>query len=310
MKTSTIAVLAGERGFLPAPTDFHAYPFWSTISVVCTGLLMVITLFFGVHHTRATRSPLFALVLLGAFAFPMFVEPLGDIIGATWYPADSKLVVGEFFGRPMPAFVFLFYLSGIPIITLTMYALMRAGASARILVGMWAMLAVPEIVGEMAGVRLHLMYYYGNDLFLGVPIPSIVQNGGFMVVIGWLMMALRPEDQPRQRWRWALVPFVAPFGLMVYAITATGGSYLLIHTQTNGPALWATTAGSVLFNVALPLLLVYNPLLEKVRARRTPSMAELGKALIWGVAPDQERQNEERDPAAPAPQERVLTDAR
>ena len=280
--------LAAERGFLPPPTDFYAYPLFSTLSVIGTGLLLIMTLAIGVHVTRKTRSPLFALVLFGALAFPMFVEPLGDIFGATWYPADSTIIVGEFFGRPMPLFVFLFYLSGIPLITCGMYALMRAGASVKALIGMWAALAIPEIISEIVGVKLHLMYYYGNDLIFGVPVPSIVQNGGFMVVIGWLMMALRPEDRPHQKWRWALVPFVAPFGLLIYAIAATGGSYLLIHTQTDGPPLWAATACSVFLNVAIPLFLIYSPLLAKVREQHTPSKAELTKAALLCLPPDPE----------------------
>ncbi|WP_134083006.1 hypothetical protein [Mycobacteroides salmoniphilum] len=275
----------GERGFLPPPTDLQVAPTWASLALIGTAILLTITAIFGVFVTKQTRSPMFILVLLGAVAFPTFVEPLGDIIGATWYPSDHRYIVGEFFGRPMPLFVFLFYAAGIPIITCSMYAMMRAGASAKLLIGMWALLAIPEIAAEIIATKLNVMHYYGNNVIFGVPASSIVQNGGFMIVIGWLMLALHPGNKRAGLWRWTLTPLVAPFGLMIYAIAATGGSYLLIHTQTYGPALWITTAGSVLLNIALPLLLIYNPIVTRIRERRQPTNEELALAMLFMVPP-------------------------
>ncbi|SIK94878.1 Uncharacterised protein [Mycobacteroides abscessus subsp. abscessus] len=276
---------ATERGFLPPPADLQVASAWAWFVVIVTAILLATTVILGAYVTKKTRSPMFILTLVGAIAFPLFVEPIGDIIGATWYPSNHLYIVGEFFGRPMPLFVFLFYLAGIPLITCSMYAMMRAGASPKLIIGMWALLAIPEITGEIIAAHINVMNYYGNNVILGVPASSIVQNGGFMVVIGWLMVALHPEGKPTTLWRWALTPFVAPFGLMIYAIAATGGSYMLIHTQTYGPPLWATTAGSVLLNIALPLLLIYNPVLTNVRERRNPTNEELAKAMLFMIPP-------------------------
>lgn len=287
MPTVSFAI-AADRGFLPPPVDLRVAPIWALLAVAGTATLLVITVILGVFVTKRTRSPMFVLVLAGALVFPMVVEPLGDIIGATWYPSNHRYIVGEFFGRPMPLFVFLFYLAGIPIITCSMYALMRAGASAKLLVGMWALVAIPEITSEIIAAKLNVMHYYGNNVILGVPASSIVQNGGFMIVIGWLMLALHPDSKPAALWRWALTPFVAPFGLLIYAIAATGGSYLLIHTQTYGPALWATTAASVLLNIALPLLLIYNPIVTRIRERRQPTNEELSLAMLFMLPPKED----------------------
>ncbi|WP_423488121.1 hypothetical protein [Mycobacteroides sp. PCS013] len=275
----------GERGFLAPPTELQVASTWASLAVIGTAILLTITAILGVFVTKRTRSPMFILVLLGAIVFPTIVEPLGDIIGATWYPKNHKYIVGEFFGRPMPLFVFLFYVAGIPIITCSIYALMRAGASAKLLIGMWALLAIPEIAAEMIATKLNVMHYYGNNVIFGIPASSIVQNGGFMIVIGWLMLALHPGGKRAGLWRWTLTPFVAPFGLMIYAIAATGGSYLLIHTQTYGPALWITTAGSVLLNIALPLLLIYNPIVTRIRECRQPTNEELVLAMLFMVPP-------------------------
>ncbi|SHR28281.1 hypothetical protein [Mycobacteroides abscessus] len=299
MQLTTKLASATERGFLPPPVDLQVGPAWAWFVVIVTGILLVVTVVLGIYVTRKTRSPMFILTLVGALAFPMFVEPLGDIIGATWYPSNHLYIVGDFFGRPMPLFVFLFYLAGIPLITCSMYAVMRAGASAKLLIGMWALLAIPEITGEIIAAHVNVMNYYGNNVILGVPASSIVQNGGFMVVIGWLMIALHPEDKPAALWRWALTPFVAPFGLMIYAIAATGGSYMLIHTQTYGPPLWATTAGSVLLNIALPLLLIYNPILTRIRQRRTATTEELKTAMLFMIPPAVDaHEHRDRTPSA------------
>lgn len=246
--------------FVDPPRDAVAQYTWAPLLIAIS--IAVVSLIVGVIYTRRTRSPLYVwLAVSGGAACTFLYEPLGDFLIAMWYPANMPGPAAPF-GRPMPWFVFLFYLGAVPLAGTGMWELVKRGVSARWLLGATAVISVLEVPLEMVGGQLSWMMYYANHAtFFSVPIYCIPQNGGVFltmgVLIAWLMPYLRG-------WRWALLPLAMAL-LPALAAVATIPAYLAIHLEA-GP-LWGWIGGIAAFilNVLLLVAFAHLPVLERYR---------------------------------------------
>lgn len=249
--------------FLPPPTDVVAeHHGWPLLS----GLAVVVALVVGVVHTRRTRSPLFiACAISGAVLYPFLVEPLGDMVVATWYP-PNQAIIATVFDRPIPWFVFLGYAGGIPLVCVAAYELVRRGAPAQWLLLLAAAVSMAEVPIEIAGHHFGWMSYYGNHaVVLGIPIYCLVQNGGMFVVVAWALAKVLPHIRGLS---WVTIPFLVALCLPAYAIVATWPAYLAIHLGS-GPVLgWTAGLVATGLNLFVVVACANSPTLAKLRNQR------------------------------------------
>jgi hypothetical protein len=253
------------RVFLDPPTDAVAlYPHAATI--ISAGIF-VASLIFGVVYTYRTRSPLFFWAMVsGSTLYPMLVEPSADWFVATVYPANHD-IVWTLFGRDMPWFAVFGYGGGIPVVTVAAWEIIKRGLPATKLLQLLAVVIVIEVPGEMIASQIGWIHYYGNHAVLfDVPIYCIVQNGGFIAVIAWMLSWLMPH---MHGWRWILLPFPLAATLPGYAIVATFPAYIAIATKA-GPLLgWSAGILSTILNAAVVVACIYSPPIQRLREQAT-----------------------------------------
>lgn len=258
------AILAGAQWGLPPVTEAVPLAAWLLLGVAIVSSC-VPALGYIVWLTFQRRiDPLFYLIGLGAiFVFSFYVEPWLDVIGATTYMTNVFDPVVTIVDRPIPWHVVLTYAGGIPLSTMIAYRMITNGRPARELLGFAALISVAECIGEMISVHFGVMLYYDNNaLVFGVPLPSLIQNGGMFVVIGWALAVLVPH---LRGWRWIAVPFVAPAVYLAYTILCTLPSYYAIHTGASTSVSWALAVVSAALNLGAVLLAAYAPAVQRFR---------------------------------------------
>jgi hypothetical protein len=251
---------AGQSGILPPPTDLHVNQTagWVVLWLVVGALAT--TLASGVVITRRDRNPLFPLLLLsGALLFPFFVEPAGDIILATWYPADTPTILG----RHIPWFVVIGYAAGIPIACYVGYRMIVAGMAVKRILLTLAVISLSEGVIETTAVHFGFMSYYGNHaLVFGVPLSTLVQNAGMFAVIGVALAWLVPK---LHGWTWVIVPLVPPMVFMAYVVACTMPSFYAIHGQFAPIPFWIAAAISTALNAGVAIAALYTDIAKRYR---------------------------------------------
>jgi hypothetical protein len=255
---------AGQSGILPPPTDLHVNQTagWVVLWLVVGALAT--TLASGVVITRRDRNPLFPLLLLsGALLFPFFVEPAGDIILATWYPADTPAIAATILGRHIPWFVVIGYAAGIPIACYVGYRMIVAGMAVKRILLTLAVISLSEGVIEMTAVHFGFMSYYGNHaLVFGVPLSTLVQNAGMFAVIGVALAWLVPK---LHGWTWVIVPLVPPMVFMAYVVACTMPSFYAIHGQFAPIPFWIAAAISTALNAGVAIAALYTDIAKRYR---------------------------------------------
>jgi hypothetical protein len=255
---------AGQSGILPPPTDLHVNQTagWVVLWLVVGALAT--TLASGVVITRRDRNPLFPLLLLsGALLFPFFVEPAGDIILATWYPADTPAIAATILGRHIPWFVVIGYAAGIPIACYVGYRMIVAGMAVKRILLTLAVISLSEGVIEMTAVHFGFMSYYGNHaLVFGVPLSTLVQNAGMFAVIGVALAWLVPK---LHGWTWVIVPLVPPMVFMAYVVACTMPSFYAIHGQFAPIPFWIAAAISTALNAGVAIAALYTDIAKRCR---------------------------------------------
>jgi hypothetical protein len=255
---------AGQSGILPPPTDLHVNQTagWVVLWLVVGALAT--TLASGVVITRRDRNPLFPLLLLsGALLFPFFVEPAGDIILATWYPADTPAIAATILGRHIPWFVVIGYAAGIPIACYVGYRMIVAGMAVKRILLTLAVISLSEGVIETTAVHFGFMSYYGNHaLVFGVPLSTLVQNAGMFAVIGVALAWLVPK---LHGWTWVIVPLVPPMVFMAYVVACTMPSFYAIHGQFAPIPFWIAAAISTALNAGVAIAALYTDIAKRCR---------------------------------------------
>ncbi|KZM76041.1 hypothetical protein [Nocardia terpenica] len=268
--------IASAGALLDPPVDTVAH--YPLVTLICALVFVVVSAVVGIGYTLLTRSPLyFWTAVAGATLYPFLVEPLGDHLIAVWYPSNHY-IAATVFDRPMPWFVVLFYLAGIPLVSVAAWEIVRRGLPARVLIGLLIAVTILEIPIEMIANRLGWMRYYGNHAtIVDVPIYCLVQNAGMFAVVAWVLAWLLPRTHG---WRWLLVPFAVAATLPALALAGTFPAYIAIATHA-GPALgWAAGLFSTILNATIVTACVYSPPLQRFRSTTVPSPAEaLGPAV-------------------------------
>ena len=263
----------GDTGILPPPNDLHVN---HTAGWIVLGLVIVslaATLAGAVVITRRDKNPLFLLLLVsGAVLFPFSVEPAGDIILATWYPADTPAIAATILGRHIPWFVVIGYAAGIPVACYVGYRMIVSGLSVkRILLTLMA-ISLSEGVIEMTAVHFGFMSYYGNRaLIFGVPLSSLVQNAGMFVVTGVVLAWLVPK---LRGWTWAVIPFVPPMVFMAYVVACTMPSFYAIHGQFGPAPFWLAAAISTFLNGGVAVAALYTDIAKDHRTGASESFLD------------------------------------
>jgi hypothetical protein len=115
----------------------------------------------------------------------------------------------------------------------------------------------------MVNSHFGLMRYYSNNaLVYGVPLPSLVQNGGFLVMIAWVLVAIRPH---MRGYRWAIIPFVAPGAYLAYTIICTLPNYFAIHLGLGPGPSWAIAILCTALNLLAVVIAAYSPTCQRYR---------------------------------------------
>ncbi|MEW5807920.1 MAG: hypothetical protein AB1925_00560 [Actinomycetota bacterium] len=260
MATITSSVAAGV--FLDPPTNSvaqHTTPL--LIGAIIFALLSAIV---GVIYTMRTRSPLyFWTAVAGYTLYPFVVEPLADWFVAAWYPTNH-LVALTVADRPMALFGVFFYGAGIPLCSVAAYEIIRRGLPAKVLLLLVGVVTVLELPLEMLGSHFCWIIYYGNyAVLLGVPIYSLVQNGGMFALIAWVLGWLMPHVRG---WRWMLVPLAVAAALPAFAVVTSWPAYLAIALHAGPVVGWSAGAIATALNLAVVIWCVYSPTLERYRA--------------------------------------------
>jgi hypothetical protein len=245
------------------PYDMVADP---TASLAFLGFTAVsfagVLVWASLHFTRTRDKLPFVLMLGGALCG--FQEPVGDILGATFYPLNTPLLVFDAFGRHIPLYVFvgesMFFASALYIA----YRFLAIGMPARKLLGVIAAFSAFDALMEMTCIHFHVMTYYGNNpvLVLGLPLYSIVQNGALAVVGGWILLALVPRLSGRRVWWLALI---IPFGFGLQAWLTTWPMYLGLNSGFSQATMLALGLTATALNIALPFWCIYSPLARRYR---------------------------------------------
>lgn len=262
----TRAHVGAEWG-LPPVIEAPQWFAWTvvTVLVVC----LVISLAYATWMTirRHDDALMYWLILLGGITvLPYFVEPWLDVIGATTYMTNA-LPFFTVADRPLPIFVPLVWVGTAPTAILV-YRMIKRGLPAWTIVDFALVFGIGECIGEMVNSHFGLMKYYSNNaLVFGVPLPSLVQNGGFLVIIAWVLVLLRPH---MRGWRWAIIPFAAPGAYLAYTIVCTLPSYFAIHTGLGPVPSWALAVLSAGLNLLAVVIVAYSPTLQRYRDQANP----------------------------------------
>jgi len=239
------------------PAEMVADRTASLIFLGFTAISFVGVLIWAATNFIRTRETLPLILLVGG-GLCGFLEPFGDILGATFYPLNTPLLVFEAFGRHIPLYVFvgesMFFASAVYIA----YKFLRDGMPAPKLLAIIAAFSAFDAAMEMTCIHFHVMTYYGNNpvLILGLPLYSIVQNGALAVVGGWIILVLEPKLRGGRAW-W-LAP-VVPIGFGLQAFVTTWPMYLGLNSDfSRSTMLWLGLLVTAL-NLALPLWCIYSP---------------------------------------------------
>ncbi|ORA58516.1 hypothetical protein [Mycobacteroides franklinii] len=246
------------------PPVIHGESWWAwTVVAVLVACLAISLVWVGWMTARKHEDALmyWLIMLSGVTILPYFVEPWLDVIGATTYMTNALpyVTIAE---RPLPIFVPLVWVGTAPT-ALIVYEMIKKGWAAWTLIVFALVFGIAECIGEMVNSHFGLMKYYSNNaLVFGVPLPSLVQNGGFLVMIAWVLAVIRPH---MRGYRWAAVLFVAPGAYLAYTIMCTLPNYFAIHLGLAPVPAWVLAALSTGLNLLAVCIVACSPTCQRYR---------------------------------------------
>jgi hypothetical protein len=181
-------------------------------------------------------------LIMGA-GLTCLIEPFEDMPCAVWYMRSEQSMLFEYFGRPMPLFMPLLYLTAYGTLGVVFYKLFLKGVTRKQMWGMFVVAAIGDIAIEWPLLNMNGTYvYYGNQPFFfknfafWMPVLS-----GFSFLEAPSMAALMTPHL--KGWRWLLIPLTMPIGtlalgyspaLTLPAFVAINGNYSWMVTQLFG----------------------------------------------------------------------------
>lgn len=269
---------AQVSGLLPYPADFSAnvtFSWWVSIISVLTVVPICIAM--AIVLTRRVKSPLFLMICVSGALCTVLVEPMLDIVGATYYPHNSPFILFTLLGRPIPLYVLTGYVVWWALTWYAAYEAMRRGAQLKTLYAVMAAAALWDAATEMVATQNGVFTYYGNPtLILGIPLSSIAQNGGLAIVGGFVLLVTVPH---LHGWRWILFIPVIPMTYIAYAFACTMPAYLAIHSQAPKPVFWILALVATALNVGVPVVLAKSPIVARYRDQHHALSVDNSRAL-------------------------------
>lgn len=264
----------------PVPVEMSANVTASWGFLAFTLVSFVATLMWAVRLGVRSRDWL-PLILMGGGALCGFLEPLGDILGATFYPLNTPLLVFELFGRHIPLYVFVGESMFFTTAVYYAYRFLATGMSVARLMIIIVVFSLFDAAMEMTAIHFHVMTYYGNNptLVLGLPLYALIQNGALAVVGGWAILIAMPHLAGMQRM--LLIPLI-PIAFGLQAFIATWPMYLALNAGASRSTLLLVGALVTVTNAALPLLCIYSRSVRQYRtsaSKATPVPAESAHSL-------------------------------
>ncbi|SHU39255.1 Uncharacterised protein [Mycobacteroides abscessus subsp. abscessus] len=234
------------------PCDFVASQGWLDFFTIICAVSALAVIVIGIVFVVRTKSPL-PLWMLITGAMCTLVEPIGDVVGGIYIPAEAPARLFTLLHRPIPLGAMCVWIT-LGAAWYGAYYLMQRGASVRRLVSIAVTIGVAELAVEIGMAQTGAWLYYSNHaMFLGVPVSTIAQNIGITVVGGAALVMLMPHIHGA---RWLMFPFFGPGIMLAYAFGTTWPGYLAIHSDAT--PLWGWVAG--LLSAALNLLVAYAAL--------------------------------------------------
>lgn len=255
-------IRTGAEWGLPPVIECPPWWAWTVVGVLTAALVLSLIYVVWLTVRRDEDAPMYWLIMLGGVTvLPYFVEPWLDVIGATTYMTNALPYV-TIADRPLPIFVPLVWVGTAPTAVIV-YQMIKRGLPAWTLISFTVSFSIFECIGEMVNSRFGLMKYYSNNaLVFGVPLPSLVQNGCFLVIVGWALVLVRPQ---MRGWRWAAMPFVAPAAYLAYTIVCTLPNYFAIHMGLSPLPSWILATLSTVLNLLAVVLVAYAPSVQRYR---------------------------------------------
>lgn len=248
--------VAPPLGLSPVRGAAWGFTFFSVAMFVAVGI-------WGAWMLIRRRDAVPLALLLGG-AMCGLVEPIGDIIGLTWYPRSDPLIVYTAWGRSIPSWVPLgegmfFALAGYGA-----YRLMLAGRPVKTLLLWWLCFSVFDSAMEMFATHEHAWVYYGHNpsRILGLPLYAIVQNGGVAIVTGWVALVAAPHLRGR---RWAAMLLIVPCAFLGQAVVCTWPVYTALNSDASSVVFWPIAVLATAINFALPFGLLRTPAVARLR---------------------------------------------
>lgn len=247
----------------PIPLDMTANVAASWGFLAFTAVSFVATLAWAIRIAARSRDWL-PLTLMAGGALCGFLEPLGDIMGATFYPLNTPLLVFELFGRHIPLFVFVGESMFFATAVYYAYRFFVTGMSPARLMGIFVIFSLFDAAMEMTVIQFGVMTYYGSNpvLIFGLPLYSVVQNGALAVVGGWTVLAALPHLAGKSRL--LLVPLV-PLSFGLQAFITTWPMYWGLNSGASHSTLVVLGLIATAANLALPIYCIYSRLARSYR---------------------------------------------
>lgn len=255
----------------PIPIDMTANVAASEGFLAFTVVAFIATLAWAVRLGMRSRDWL-PLILMGGGALCGFLEPLGDILGATFYPLNTPLLVFELFGRHIPLYVFVGESMFFATAVYYAYRFMATGMSVVRLLLIVVVFSLFDAAMEMTAIHFDVMTYYGNNptLVLGLPPYVLIQNGALAVVGGWAVSIALPRLSGMRRI--LLIPLV-PMAFGLQAFIGTWPMYLALNTGASRATLLLMGVLVTIMNAALPLLCIYSRSARRHRLTASSALA-------------------------------------
>lgn len=212
------------------------------------------TMVFAFWHLIRRHQPLY-LVFLAAGGLSVFAEPVVDVLGNCWFPAEGQWTAFETIGRPIPWLVVFAYPWFIGGQGYAAYRILQSRARPATLGKYWAItMVIDAIIIQTPGLSMGIHLYYGKqplDVF-GLPLWWLPVDSAAPLIMGLIF--------------YRLLPFLPGWRILAL-IPLTSFCYGFTHAALSWPV-WSTLQSTA----AMPL--------RNLAAIATFAMAALA---VWAV---------------------------
>lgn len=264
-------------------------PGWDTsptinaIFTIGAGLAVLGGLWASYRYYRR-EGTIVGFVCLAGGAVASLFEPLTAANAFVYYPHEEQWTVFTAYDVKIPLFLTFAYTAEIGLGALATWRLLLGGHGPHALLGVWAVVAIGDVVLETPALWLDVFYYYGPqplDLW-GMPLYWAVLDGALGLLPGVVIYLLW-----NHRWRpqhYLALIALFPFSVAVCYVGAGWPIWTLMHTDVSKVWIWLAS----LVTVAMTYLLVRTlaalsamppPVVEQLRTMRVSWRAGLRSAM-------------------------------